>query len=420
MVLNILKSQNIENIVIFICDSLRWDYVPSSVTKRGVLFKTVASSLYTASSFPSIISGLYPPKTGVHTWEDKLSKKFRGLFEIEGYNSSLWCETTWTNVPPDKSDIHNILGNPRGYSLDEIESPFIYIEDDKGGHCPYGYPSGEYMGGGCSEFFKEFGKKGKSKLINQYIKGIEQSVKQFYKREKVLKERGLLENTLIIFSSDHGELLGEYGGLTHHNRPPCPELVYVPTIFIHPSLNKYYSDGSVIRHVDFYPTIASILNKKVLYEQDGVDLTRHTPSVGLNFRFGGYFRSNSKIKNLMKYEASSIWDFQGGHAFHDLNRYKAFSFFFFKIFIQKHPRFNFLRENLKNNPNSKFKDCFKAIDHLSLPHIEYLRPQLSKSTAKELINNYLKESQEYREKMKIKNTIGNLIKKGNITGILKK
>ena len=154
MMLKGFESQNIKNIVIFVCDSLRWDFLPLSISDMGITIKTVASSLYTASSFPSMISGLYTPKTGVHTWQDILPKNFRGLLELDGYNTSLWCETTWTDLPPNKSSLHKILGNPEGISLEDVETPFVYIEDDKGGHCPYGLPFGEYMGSGGEEFFK--------------------------------------------------------------------------------------------------------------------------------------------------------------------------------------------------------------------------------------------------------------------------
>ena len=42
-----IRSQNIENIVIYVCDSLRWDYTPESIMDMGITIKTVASSLYT-------------------------------------------------------------------------------------------------------------------------------------------------------------------------------------------------------------------------------------------------------------------------------------------------------------------------------------------------------------------------------------
>lgn len=413
MILGQLKSQNIKNVVIFVCDSLRWDYIPVSVLEMGLSIKTVSSSLYTASSFPSFFSGLYPPKTGVHTWEDVLPRSIRGIFDFDGYNPSLWCETTWTDLPPNKSEIHRILGNPKGISLENIQPPFIYVEDDKGGHCPYGFPSGEYMGGGCPEFFKEYGKKGREELIIQYKKGVKQSVEYFKKRIKTLEDRGLTQSTLIIFTSDHGELLGEYGGLTYHNRPPCPELVYVPTVFIHPSIKTKIINDAIIRHVDFYPTIASIINKKISYKVDGVDLTSESlPSTGLSFRYGGYFKSKNKIENWMTYQASSIWDYHGGHIFHGLGYFRALLFFFFKLFIQKHPRFNFMRENLKKNPSNKYREYWKALKHFSIPYMKYLDPNFTKSAAKEYIDNYLNESLEFKERIQIKNSIKKFIEKG--------
>lgn len=415
MMLNWLKSQNIENIVIFVCDSLRWGYTPVSILDMGIKIKTIASSLYTASSFPSIISGLYPPKTGVHTWDDKLPSNIMGLLDLEGYNSSLWCETTWTDSPPNKSAIHQILRNPKGISLKDIKPPFIYIEDDKGGHCPYGLPFGEYMGGGCPDFFKEYGKMGRKELIRQYKIGIDQSFQRFIERIKILENRGLTKDTLIIFTSDHGELLGEYGGLTSHGRPSCPELVYVPTVFIHPLLKQAKINNIIIRHVDLYPTISSILNKKISFKVDGVDLTRDSPpSIGLNFRFGGYFKSKSKIKNLMNYESSSVWDFHGGHLFHGLGKIRALLFFSYKIFIQRHPEFNFMLENLKNNPSSNLEEYKSALTQLTSSHIQYLKPKFSKNNAKKIIDNYLKESIDFKEKIRIKRFIYKLKKEGKI------
>jgi hypothetical protein len=407
MILNQLKSENIENVMIFICDSLRWDFIPKYILSMGISLKTIAASLYTASSFPSIISGLYPPKTGNYTWEDILPQYMRGLLNFDGYNSSLWCETTWTNLPPNKSAIHNILGNPKGISLKKIEPPFIYIEDDKGGHCPYGFSFGQYMGGGCPDFFKEYGKKGRDALIKQYIKGINQSVKQFQKRVKILINRNLIKNTLIIFTSDHGELLGEYGGLTNHNRPPCPELVYVPTVFIHHSLKQNIDNtNTIIRHVDLYPTLASIFNQKNRYITDGADLTRELSSkIGLNFRFGGYYKSKNKLQNWMNYKSSSAWDFYGGHIFHGLGELQALLIFSFRIIIQKHPEFNFMLKNISNKDVYKLKKYKRALKHLASKHIEYMNPKFSKNYAWKLIEDYLRESKDFEEKIQIKNTI---------------
>jgi len=387
-----LKNQNIENIVIFVSDSLRWDFIPKKLMKMGITVKTIASSLYTAPSFPSIVSGLYPPKHGVYTWSDILPKRKRRLLELETHNVSLWCETTWTNLPPDKSQIHTILGDPKGISLENIDRPFIYIEDDKGGHCPYGYPFTKFMEGGCPDFFKEYGKKGRNKLIKQYKRGIKQSVTQFKKRIKTLEERGLINNTLLVFTSDHGELLGEYGGLTGHGRPPCPELIYVPTVFIHPSLEPKELTNGVYRHVDLYPTIAGILDIGNLYLTDGINLTEteKLPQRGMSFRKGGYMKSESNLSRWMKYGCSSIWDYNGGHVFHDLKKIMGLSMFSFKILLQNHPEFNFLRENGKRYKITKrFQRYREVIKKLSDTHLIYKQPNFSKYKAESLINQYL-------------------------------
>jgi len=102
---------------------------------------------------------------------------------------------------------------------------------------------------------------------------------------------------------------------------------------------KANTTGNIIRHVDLYPTIASILNQKIPYPTDGIDLTRNSSSsIGLNFRSGGYFKSNSKIKNWMNYKSSSAWDFHGGHIFHGLGKIRSLAFFSFRILVQKHRR----------------------------------------------------------------------------------
>ena len=410
--LHILRSKNIRNIFIFVCDSLRWDYTPTRIIQKGITFKTIASSLYTAPSFASIISGVYPPRHGVDTWEDILPNNKRGLLTIDGYNISLWCETTWIDQAPNESSIHQILGNPPGISLEEIFTPFIYIEDDKGGHCPYGLPFEEFGGGGCPKFYKEYAKKGREALIKQYKEGIRQSIQRFEKRLEILKKRGIIDNTLVIFTSDHGELLGEYGGLTGHGRPACPELVYVPTIFIHPSLKTKEIKEGVMRHVDLYPTIAGILNIKVPYKTDGVNLLNQPyPKIGLSFRKGGFFKTG-RIKKFFRYSVSSAWDYYGGHIFHELGLLRGSILFFYNIFVRKSKEFCFLIESTKiDNFFQKTKKYLSALKHLSFSYLEYSHPQcqLSKNKALRLINDYLqkvgkieKEGQDIDEEIRKK------------------
>jgi hypothetical protein len=401
-----LHKMNIKNIVIFVSDSLRWDFVPSSILKMGTSIKTIASSLYTAPSFASMICGLYPIKTGVSSWGDILPSHLDGLLNLENFNSSLWCETTWTDLPAWQSDIHKILRNPKGISLKDIEEPFIYIEDDKGGHCPYGIEFNKYST--FEEFFTEYGKKGKNELVKQYQKGVIQSEKNFKTRLKTLSDRGLNENTLIIFTSDHGELLGEYGGLVGHGRPSCPELVYVPTVFIHPSLNRQIIPDKIIRHVDFFPTILSILNKKINYPLDGIDLTYYNfPTSGLNFLMSGYFKNKNNFMQKMIYKSASMWDYNGGYVLHYLEREKSIPLFSYKI-ICHHPEFAFLSENIKMNSNNKLRDFKLALKHFTDSLIRYNNPCFSEEKAIRTISEKFIESEIFNEKIRIRKAVKKL------------
>jgi len=410
MILDQINKKDITNILIYVCDSLRWDYTPKTILNKGVSIKTIASSLYTAPSFPSIISGLYPNKTEVYNWENILKKRLQGLFNFQGYHPSLWCETTWTDLPPWDSDLHRILGKPPGVPLEEISEPFVYIEDDKGGHCPYNMPFGNYQT--FDEYYKEVGKLGNAELRSQYQKGVETSVQRFEKRMEILKKRNLLDNTLIIFTSDHGELLGDYGGLVDHGRPPCPEIIYVPTVFIHPSLTPELINDQIIRHIDICPTIASILDRPLPYQPDGIDLTTDPlPKLGLNYRIGGYFESKNLFEILTKYQAVSIWDEKGGHIFHSLKWYIALTMFFIKIFIIHHPEFTYFNENLKFNSKNKLRDSKRIIKHLMSPYHLYGNPKINRDQAKEIIKIKHCESQQFAEKMKIDHVVFKLMKK---------
>ncbi|MDP0496303.1 MAG: sulfatase-like hydrolase/transferase [Verrucomicrobiota bacterium JB024] len=76
-----------------------------------------------------------------------------------------------------------------------------------------------------------------------------------------LDRSGLAENTIIIFSSDHGETLGSHGGLTDKGWHHFEEIQRIPLIVYVPE--KYQKNGFNPRGVfqqwaslaDFYPTI---------------------------------------------------------------------------------------------------------------------------------------------------------------------
>jgi len=413
-ILNKLKNRNpgIKNIVLFVSDALRWDYLPESIAQRGLTFKTIAASLFTASSFPSIVTGLYPPAHGVHSFTDRLPVSIASLMNLSGYNTSFWNESIWIRIKHGLSGytpIHRILRQNSKTTLDEIATPFIYLEDDKGGHCPYGWTEDEdYEPWSCVKFFRDYGSKNTGELRKKYRTGIEQSTEVFEKRLDTLKRRGLAEETLVIFTSDHGELLGEYGGHVGHGTIACPELVYVPTVFIHPSLpcGMSFANEGIIRHVDLFPTILDILNCKLTYPVDGVSLLTKSEMLQVGYN---YLEVKTKIfRKIMpsyRYKQISVWDKDGGHKFCDSSFIERLLYSISETMVKGNTAI-YLRGRLRSKYYPQiFKNYFTVIKNCMDSYIKHGFPHFNKQYAMTVIRNI-----DNSEKAIIKRSISKLKK----------
>lgn len=86
-----------------------------------------------------------------------------------------------------------------------------------------------------------------------------------------LKENDLYENTIIIYTSDHGEHLFEHGLRGKHNMYEAavniPFIVSYPKVFQKGKVNK-----STISLIDLMPTFAEIIGTKVPEQAQGVSL----------------------------------------------------------------------------------------------------------------------------------------------------
>ena len=74
-----------------------------------------------------------------------------------------------------------------------------------------------------------------------------------------LKDSGLLDNTLVIITDDHGEMLGENGGLIGHGWAVTPELANIPLIIMDPDKPGYHINKTVGSQVDLLPTTLDLL-----------------------------------------------------------------------------------------------------------------------------------------------------------------
>jgi arylsulfatase A-like enzyme/Tfp pilus assembly protein PilF len=86
----------------------------------------------------------------------------------------------------------------------------------------------------------------------------------------VLREKKYMDNTVIVFTGDHGESLGQHGESTHGYFAYNATL-HVPLFILAPGLKPGRSDQSVC-HVDIFPTVCDILGLSWPSSLDGVSL----------------------------------------------------------------------------------------------------------------------------------------------------
>jgi len=90
-----------------------------------------------------------------------------------------------------------------------------------------------------------------------------------------LEALGLAENTLVVFTSDHGEEFGEHGVVGWHSHTLYDELLRVPLVIRFPDgLAAGQTVEAQVRLLDIAPTIASVVGIDAPRTFEGVDLQR--------------------------------------------------------------------------------------------------------------------------------------------------
>lgn len=140
----------------------------------------------------------------------------------------------------------------------DFKTPYTYTE--RGDHGNTGW---ETMEGGFS-----------SKEMQQYFGMVKCIDDNLGKLIQFLKSEGLFENTLIIFTSDHGDLCGEHH--RHNKSVPYEMSAKVPFVMHHPALiKKRKVDKTTFASVDFKPTLLGLLGIKAEKPSEGRDVSAY-------------------------------------------------------------------------------------------------------------------------------------------------
>lgn len=87
-----------------------------------------------------------------------------------------------------------------------------------------------------------------------------------------LDENGLSRNTLVIFTSDHGESLTEHDFFFAHGSFAYQTTAKIPLIIHHESFGEARRNDALVSLIDLAPTILDLLNLRVDNVLDGVSL----------------------------------------------------------------------------------------------------------------------------------------------------
>jgi len=98
------------------------------------------------------------------------------------------------------------------------------------------------------------------KAIQAYYASISFADAQIGKILRTLDETGLRDNTIILFTSDHGYHMGEHG--TYQKTTLFENAARVPLIISAPGMSRGKTTDSLVEMVDFYPTLVALAGLK--------------------------------------------------------------------------------------------------------------------------------------------------------------
>lgn len=317
-----------------------------SLSKQCVLFENAFSpAIWTIPSHASIFTGTYPSQHGALNLHRHLDNRYNTLAEVlsfNGYDTISFSNNYFVSLKE--------FGLTRGFNLTEgfkypvnrlekayikgkrwlarsmdsgayvtnhfvnkwikqkrnSQKPFFLFLNHMEGHAPYVHTPREYL----KMFLKKEEQK-KLKHINQdrqkYLtRSIEMSEDNFnilrsvYDAQisyldsmlkelfNILKSNNLFDNSLIIITSDHGDMIGEHN-LVHHSYCLYEELIKVPLLLKMPG---NVDNTKIINHlvslIDIFPTISELLdigNKSLGQQLQGHNLFLNDNQVNREYIF---------------------------------------------------------------------------------------------------------------------------------------
>ena len=291
------------NVLFILVDTLRADRMGSygydrpttpnldELASSGIRFdRQISQSSWTKTSMASIWTGMYPSRHGIHNHSHGVSEEARmpaEIFSDHGFVTAGIWRNGW--VAP-------TFGFEQGFDIYIRPNPTRSPLDDPGSHPSHRVLEGtdddlmfaaveflrahrndrwflylhfmdlhQYVSDDASALFG-------TSYSDTYDNSIRREDRLIGELEGVLESAGLLERTLIVLTSDHGEAFREHGK-EGHAKDLYGEVIHVPLII---GLPFELEDGIVVRestaNVDIWPTLYELLGMEGPSGVDGKSL----------------------------------------------------------------------------------------------------------------------------------------------------
>jgi choline-sulfatase len=203
---------------------------------------------------------------------------------------------------------HDVLLYPKNYTTGGYDDSWLTGEIDPPATANENLATKPTVQG---QFLRIFNASGpiptpqmKRNYLNFYGNLMKSSDAYLVKIMDTLTSAGLLDDTLVIASSDHGEMGTSHGGLRQKNFNAYEETTRVPLVYSNPRLfPKPETSAALVSHVDFLPTLASLVD---------------APASGRDSSWQGVDYSDQILKRATKpaqdYTVFTYDDYQSGQA----------------------------------------------------------------------------------------------------------
>ena len=321
-------TETVENVVVFVSDALRHDSLPTRIAEHGVTAKAVAPSTLTASALPSITSGQYPATHQVWRFQEDQLAAEPAIFDAGECDVGFDAGTVWLMDEAAKKPPLRWNHQTEERTVRELEPPFFHFIHDVGPHAPYGYDNTVWDS--TREFFTHHSKP--ETLRRLYAEDCVNSADRFLPVLDYLREEGLLDETLVVYTADHGQCLGEehHGGQFGHVDPMCPEVVYVPITFIGAGLPAGRRYDGLLSGTDIAPTALAAQGRTVPFDMDGREVWTTAPPSDRRARCDVWAHKNveaaGRTFTLNAYAATGLWDRHGGQVLQRRSRLQRFGY----------------------------------------------------------------------------------------------